>query len=51
MKKEMLLEKAGSQTRLAVIEDGRLCEIYYERGSRTKLAGNIYAGPVKRSDF
>ena len=47
MKKELLLEKAGSQTRLAVMEDGRLCEIYYERGSRTKLAGNIYAGRVQ----
>ena len=47
MKKEMLLERAGSQTRLAVVEDGRLCEIYYERGSRTKLAGNIYAGRVQ----
>ena len=47
MKREMLLERAGSQTRLAVLEDGRLCEIYYERGSRTKLAGNIYAGRVQ----
>ncbi len=47
MKREMLLERAGSQTRLAVLEDGRLCEIYYERGSRSKLAGNIYAGRVQ----
>ena len=47
MKKELLLERAGNQTRLAVMEDGRLCEIYYERGSRTKLAGNIYAGRVQ----
>ena len=35
------------QTRLAVLENGRLCEMYIERGARAKLAGNIYAGRVQ----
>lgn len=47
MKREMVLERVQAQTRLAVLEDGRLCEIYYERGDRTKLTGNIYAGRVQ----
>lgn len=47
MKREMLLERVAGQTRLAVLEDGRLCEIYYERDGRAKLAGNIYAGRVQ----
>ena len=45
--RDLALERVQDQTRLAVLEDGKLCEIYYERGSRTKLAGNIYAGRVQ----
>ncbi|MGN0184007.1 MAG: Rne/Rng family ribonuclease [Aristaeellaceae bacterium] len=45
--REILLERVQNQTRLAVLEKGRLCEIYYERGSQTKLAGNIYAARVQ----
>lgn len=47
MKREYLFERVMSQTRLAVLEDNRLCEIYYERKGREKLAGNIYAGCVR----
>lgn len=46
MKREILLERVQSQTRLAVLDDGRLCEIYYERRGSEKLTGNIYAGRV-----
>ena len=45
--REILLERVQNQTRLAVIEDRRLCEIHYERGSQAKLAGNIYAARVQ----
>ena len=47
MKREILLEKMQGQSRMAVLEDKRLCEIYYERGNSAKLAGNIYAGRVQ----
>lgn len=47
MKRELALERVASQTRLAVLEDGRLCEIYHERAAGGKLAGNIYAGRVQ----
>ena len=47
MKREIALERVLDQTRLAVLENGRLCEMYIERGARAKLAGNIYAGRVQ----
>lgn len=47
MKKELLIERVLNQTRLAVMEEGRLCEMYCERGQRGKLSGNIYAGRVQ----
>ena len=47
MKRVMILERVANQTRLAVMEDNRLCEIYYERAGHAKLAGNIYAGRVQ----
>ena len=47
MTRILALERAGGETRLAVLEDGRLCEIYHERGGSAGLAGNIYAGRVQ----
>lgn len=47
MKRELLIERVQTQLRLAVLEDNKLCEIYYERRGREKLAGNIYAGRVQ----
>lgn len=46
-RKELLIERVMDQTRLAVLEGGKLCELYCERGGRAKLAGNIYAGRVQ----
>lgn len=46
MEKELLLEAFPAQTRLAVVEDGVLCELYMERKGREKLVGNIYMGRV-----
>ena len=47
MKRILALERAVREVRLAVIEDGRLCEIYFERGGSAGLTGNIYAGRVQ----
>ena len=47
MKKEIALERVLDRTRLAVLESGRLCEIYDQYGDKTKLAGNIYVGRVQ----
>lgn len=47
MKREYLLECVQGQTRLAVLEDSQLCELYYERPGSEKLSGNIYLGRVQ----
>ena len=44
MERELLVECAGDQTRLAVVEDGELAEFYIERKGHEKLVGNIYKG-------
>ena len=47
MNREYLLETVCGQTRLAVVEDGALCELYYERPGSEKLSGNLYLGRVQ----
>ena len=47
MKKVLLMERVMDQTRLAVIEDGQLCELIHERPNDDNLSGNIYLGRVE----
>lgn len=46
MKQTLLMESVMGQVRLAVIEDGALCELYVERPGAENLSGNIYLGRV-----
>ena len=47
MKKEMLINALQSEEcRIAIVEDGRLEELYVERASQDNYAGNIYKGKV-----
>lgn len=46
MIRELALERVGTVTRLAVIEDGKLCEFYSAYGEKGALSGNIYLGRV-----
>ncbi len=47
MPKEMLINvSAGEECRIALLEDGRLEELYMERTSSTSHVGNIYKGRV-----
>ena len=43
----LLLEKVMGQTRLAVLEDGALCEIYTSEGGDDAVSGDIYLGRVQ----
>ena len=46
-KQEMLINYVpGEECRIAVVEDGRLEEIYQERASTESHVGNIYKGRV-----
>ena len=47
MAKEMLINASeGEECRIAVVEDGKLEELYMERTSSTSHVGNIYKGKV-----
>jgi ribonuclease E len=47
MSKEMLINVSeGEECRIAILEDGRLEELYMERTSSTSHVGNIYKGRV-----
>jgi len=45
--KQILVSAEPSELKVAVLEEGRLCEIYVERKGRRPLAGNIYKGKVE----
>ncbi len=48
MAKELCISSTPHETRLAIIEDDQLTEIYYERENEYTLAGSIYKGRVTR---
>ncbi len=48
MKQEILVNVSPSETRIAVVENGVLQEVYIEREAKRGLVGNIYRGKVVR---
>ena len=48
MAKEICISTTPHETRLAIVEDDQLTEIYYERENEYTLAGSIYKGKVTR---
>lgn len=47
MKQTILMESLRMETRMAVIEDGALCELYVERPDSGELMGSIILGRVE----
>lgn len=43
---EIYIDAGFSETRVAVMEDGNLAEVYIERQGSERIAGNIYKGKV-----
>ncbi|HEV8383747.1 MAG TPA: Rne/Rng family ribonuclease [Candidatus Acidoferrales bacterium] len=48
MSKELVISATPHETRVAILEDGHLCEIYVEREKEFALVGSIYKGRVTR---
>jgi len=48
MSKEIYISSTPHETRLAIVEQDELTEIYYERENEYTLAGSIYNGKVTR---
>jgi ribonuclease G len=48
MVKDILVDSKPNKTRVAILEDGELAELYIETPESKKLYGNIYRGKVER---
>jgi len=48
MSKEILINSNGFETRVALVEEGMLSEIWLERGQKHSIVGNIYQGTVEK---
>ena len=48
MKQDILINTNSAETRVALLEDGRVQEVYIERMANLGLVGNIYLGKVVR---
>lgn len=47
MKQKIIINYDPKQTRVALLEDGKVVEIYFERTLHQRLVGNIYKGVVE----
>ncbi len=48
MLKELVVNAAPHETRVAVLENGNIAELFIERGDENNITGNIYKGKVQR---
>ncbi len=48
MSKEILINATDEESRIAIVEDGRLVEIYVERPEKERMVGDIYKGKVHK---
>ncbi|MBF8305826.1 MAG: ribonuclease, Rne/Rng family [Acidobacteria bacterium] len=48
MSKEMVVSASSQDTKIAILEDGQVVEVYFEREQEYSLAGSIYKGRVTR---
>lgn len=48
MHKELVVNVTEHETRVALLENGNIAEIFIERGDDANIAGNIYKGRVQR---
>src|SRR5271167_4931219 len=48
MNKELYVSSTPHETKVALVEDDQLAEVFFERGNEYTLAGSIYKGRVTR---
>jgi len=48
MHRKLVIDEAPHETRVALLEDGNIVEVFIERGDESDIAGNIYKGRVQR---
>ncbi len=47
MKKEIIVNRTVDEARVAIIENGQMTDLFFERRESEKIAGNIYKAQVK----
>ena len=47
MKKEIYINESMGETRIAILEDSQLVEVYIERQDKHRMVGNVYKGVVE----
>ncbi len=47
MKKEIYINESMGETRIAILEEDRLVEVYVEKHDQQRMVGNIYKGIVE----
>tara|TARA_B100001971_G_scaffold30879_1_gene25274 strand:+ start:12572 stop:14122 length:1551 start_codon:yes stop_codon:yes gene_type:complete len=47
MKKEIYINESMGETRIAILEDTQLVEVYVEKQEKQRMVGNIYKGKVE----
>ncbi len=48
MSKELVVSSTGHETRVAILDDDKLVEVYIERATEHALVGSVYKGRVSR---
>ena len=48
MSKQLIMNVTEHETRVALLENGTIVELYIDRGDDSDIAGNIYKGKVLR---
>jgi ribonuclease G len=48
MYKQLIINVAQHETRVALLEDGTIAELYVDRGDDSNIVGNVYKGKVLR---
>ena len=48
MHRKLVINEALHETRVALLEDGNIVELFIERSDESDIAGNIYKGRIQR---
>jgi len=48
MSKEIIINSGEEQTRIAIVENGQLAELYMESQEHERTIGNLFLGRVRR---
>src|SRR3989304_7779746 len=48
MKKEIIINSTANEHRIAILEDGRLAELFVETPGKERMVGDIYLGRVAK---